>query len=173
MSKNKVKILLLGLSNSGKTSIALSLQKTTNLLSYTSLKPTKGIEISEFEDNETEYFIWDFGGQERYRKSHIEKFSGVITQTSEIIYVIDVQDEDNYFLSIEFLREILKMLKEENYLINISIFLHKFDNDFKIDGEKIKDLTTKIKTNIPEGFNYKIFHTTIFTVFHKTESSFS
>ena len=47
MSKNKnvAKILIMGLDNSGKTSILLSLQKKVNLLTYYSLKPTKGINI--------------------------------------------------------------------------------------------------------------------------------
>ena len=171
-SKKKVKILLLGLANSGKTSIALSLQKNTNLLAYTSLRPTRGIEISEFEDDDSEFVIWDFGGQKRYRTRHTEKFEGLITNTSEIIYVIDVQDEKNYILAIDFLRECLRMLKAEGYLTDLSIFLHKFDSNYKFDQEKIKEFITNIKGNIPDGFKYKIYNTTIFTVFNKAESTF-
>ena len=170
-SKKKVKILLLGLGNSGKTSIALSLKKNTNLLAYTSLGPTRGIEISEFEDDDTEFVIWDIGGQERYRKRHTEKFDGLISNTSEVIYVIDVQDEKNYLLAIDFLRECLRMLKAEGFLIDLSVFLHKFDANFKFDQEKIKELIINIKGNIPDGFNYKIYNTTIFTVFNKAEST--
>ena len=41
------KILVLGLDNSGKTSIVLALKGNENLLSYYSLKPTKGIQINK------------------------------------------------------------------------------------------------------------------------------
>ena len=43
------KILIMGLDNSGKTSILLSLRKDTNLLSYCALKPTLGIDIKKFD----------------------------------------------------------------------------------------------------------------------------
>lgn len=57
------KVLIIGLDNSGKTSILLSLTKTTNLLSYFSIKPTKGIQISSIEDGERIVKVWDFGAK--------------------------------------------------------------------------------------------------------------
>ncbi|MHA1130339.1 MAG: ADP-ribosylation factor-like protein [Candidatus Helarchaeota archaeon] len=60
--KTSTKIVIMGLDNSGKTSIVLSLSKDTNLLSYFSLKPTQGINISTLEENGLRFVIWDFGG---------------------------------------------------------------------------------------------------------------
>ena len=78
----KKKILILGLANSGKTSIALSMKNVTDLISFTSLQPTRGIEISEFEKENIEFLIWDFGGQEKYREQYKENLNKYISKTS-------------------------------------------------------------------------------------------
>ncbi len=167
MEKNLKKILILGLANSGKSSIVLSMQNITDLLSFTSLIPTRGIKISEFEDGNTKYLIWDFGGQERYRKKYKQKLHKYISETSEIIYAIDIQDENVYFISIVFLREILNVLKTAGLFFNLSIYFHKFDDNFTANEEKIKDLIKLIDEQIPEGFTYKIYHTKIHALFDK------
>lgn len=167
MEKNLKKILILGLANSGKSSIVLSMQNITDLLSFTSLIPTRGIKISEFEDGNTKYLIWDFGGQERYLKKYKQKLHKYISETSEIIYAIDIQDENVYFISIVFLREILNVLKTAGLFFNLSIYFHKFDDNFTANEEKIKDLIKLIDEQIPEGFTYKIYHTKIHALFDK------
>ncbi|MFX1569922.1 MAG: Rab family GTPase [Promethearchaeota archaeon] len=172
MLKNKKKILILGLANSGKTSIALSMQDVTDLISFTSLPPTRGIEISEFENEDTKYYIWDFGGQEKYREQYKKNLNKYISETSEIIYVIDIQDDNVFFISVVFLREILNILKEAGLYFEISIFFHKFDDNFKPDEEKVRNLLKIIKEEIPEGFTYKIFHTKIKALFEKKISSY-
>ncbi|MFX1365577.1 MAG: ADP-ribosylation factor-like protein [Promethearchaeota archaeon] len=173
MTKNKKKILLLGLANSGKTSIALSMQNITDLVSYTALQPTRGLEISEFENDDTEFFIWDFGGQEKYREQYKQKLNKYIAETSEIIYVIDIQDDNVFFISVVFLREILNILKTAGFKFELSIYFHKFDDNFKPDEEKIKDLLKIIKEEIPEGFTYKIYHTKIHALFEKNLSPYT
>ncbi len=171
MEKIKKKILLLGLANSGKTSIVLSMQRIKDLYSFTSLRPTEGIKISEFEDGNTEFVIWDFGGQEQYRKQHKQNLNKFVTETDELIYVIDIQDENVYFISVVFLREILNILKTAGIFFDISIYFHKFDANFKPNEEKVKELIKIIEDEIPEGFTYKIYHTKIHALFDKTPSS--
>ncbi len=164
------KILILGLANSGKTSIALSMKNVTDLISFTSLQPTRGIEISEFEKENIEFLIWDFGGQEKYREQYKENLNKYISKTSEIIYVIDIQDENLFFISVVFLREILNILKTADLFFELSIYFHKFDDNFKPDEEKVKELLKIIKEEIPEGFSYKIYHTKIQALFNKNQS---
>lgn len=164
------KILILGLANSGKTSIALSMQNITDLISFTSLQPTRGIKISEFEKENTEYLIWDFGGQEKYREQYKENLNKYISKTSEIIYVIDIQDENVFFISVVFLREILNILKTAGLFFDVSIYFHKFDDNFNPDEEKVKELLKIIKEEIPEGFTYKIYHTKIRALFEINQS---
>ncbi len=167
MSKEKVKILILGLSNSGKTCISLLLQKNINLLSFISLKPTKGIERSIFEDDKSQYIIWDFGGQETYRKEYKNKFSEYINGTDEIIFVIDVQNIEEHHLALEYLEEIVQILIKENIEVKFSVYLHKFDLDFNPEEETIKKLNSDIEEKFPRDIDFEIFKTNIYAVLHK------
>ena len=164
------KILIFGLANSGKTSIALSMKNVTDLNSFTSLSPTRGIEITEFEEGNSKFLIWDFGGQERYRSKYRENLKKYISETNEIIYVIDIQDENVYFISVVYLREILTVLKNEGYIFELTIYFHKYDNNFSPNELKIKELRKILEEEIPEGFSYKIYHTKINAVFDKKPS---
>ncbi len=171
MSKEKVKILILGLSNSGKTCISLLLQKNINLLSFISLKPTKGIERSIFEDDKSQYIIWDFGGQERYRTEYMKRFTEYLNGADEIIFVIDVQNIEEHHLALEYLEEIVNSLIKENIKVKFSVYLHKFDLDFKPDEETIKKLNNGIGEKFPRDFDYEIFNTNIYAVLHKRSST--
>jgi len=173
MEKNRKKVLILGLANSGKTSISLSMQKITNLSSYTSLIPTTEIEISKFDDGNTECLLWDFGGQEQYRKKYKQNMKEYIAETDEIIYVIDIQDENVYFISVVFLREILNVVKSAGYMFEVTVYFHKYDESFKPNEEKVRKLIKILDEEIPEGFTHKIYHTRISAVFEKTTSSFA
>jgi GTPase SAR1 family protein len=173
MEKNRKKVLILGLANSGKTSISLSMQSIISLSSYTSLIPTIEIEISKFEDETTEYLLWDFGGQEQYRKKYKQNMKEYIAETDEIIYVIDIQDENVYLISVVFLREILNVVKSAGYFFEVSVYFHKYDESFKPNEEKIRNLIKILGEEIPKGFMYKIYHTKISTVYEKTPSSFA
>jgi len=166
------KILMLGLDNSGKTSIVLSLKGKTNLLSYYSLNPTKKMEKDRIQMLYSEINIWDFGGQEQYRDKHLENFNKHVIGASKIIYVIDVQDKDRYEIAIEYFQKIINLIKDKSD-IDVSIFLHKFDPDLgetfpEINEKVVGALIQKIKVIIPSNIFYKIFKTTIYTMFEKT-----
>ena len=169
------KILIMGLDNSGKTSILLSLRKDTNLLSYCALKPTLGIDIKKFDTEDVTFSVWDFGGQQQYREEHLERFEEYIEKVERMIFVIDVQDMNRYTKAIEYLEKIVSQLKQFDVNVNFSIFLHKYDPNlsriekFKDIDEKINSgLVLKFKDIIPSDFSYDVFKTTIFTVFEKT-----
>ncbi len=159
--------MFLGLDNSGKTSIILSLQKKINLLDYVSLKTTKDYDITEIEDKDSKHQVWDFGGQYQYRDKHLRNLNNYLTGATKIIYVIDVQDKKKYDLSLEYFNNILNVIKKENVQIKLSIFFHKFDPDLKIDEKIVSDLTSRIIELIPQNLNYLLFKTSIYTVFRK------
>jgi len=169
----KRKILIMGLDNSGKTSIILSLKKNTNLLSYYSLKPTHGVEIINIQNQKDYYSIWDFGGQEEYRKEYLNNLEKYILKSDKIIFVIDIQDIDRYELALDYISKIIDFLKNNDLNVRLSVFLHKFDPNLdkkdQYSDEMIKSrLINKIREIIPSNFNYDIFKTTIYTVFQKT-----
>ena len=163
------KILLLGLDNAGKTSIVLSLKRDANLMSYFSVNPTKGLEIGRIENQDSNFSIWDFGGQEQYRNQHIQKLDEYLKSANKLIFVIDIQDGERYDLALTYLDEILNALKKKKMAISLSIFLHKFDKHIvDLYEEPSRKLISKIKKLIPEEFPLEISKTTIYTIFEKT-----
>ena len=166
------KILIMGLDNCGKTSILISLKKDANILSYFSLKPTKGVAIEKFEGQNI--VCWDLGGQKKYREEYLKDLGKYVKETDKIIFVIDVQDIKRFEVALEFLNRVVNNLEKSNS-IDFSIFLHKYDPNlnklakFKdIDDIIESKLVSEIKKIIPSNFNYDIFKTTIYTVFEKT-----
>ena len=84
IEKEKSKILIMGLDNAGKTSIILSLQCDTNILSYFKLKPTRGIKRINFEDFSKHYHIWDFGGQEQFRNEYLDDLKEYLIDSKKL-----------------------------------------------------------------------------------------
>jgi len=171
--KNAKKILIMGLDNSGKTSILLCLKGIKNLLSFYSIRPTKGADVVAFKISDLNYSIWDFGGQEAFREEYLENFNQYIIGTSKIIYVIDIQDIERYNLALNYLEEIIKHLKEYDRSVDFSIFLHKFDPDLEqynknVNENTVKDIINLINEKIPPNFNYSIHKTSIYTIFEKS-----
>jgi len=172
---NHRKILLVGLDNSGKTSIAQSLQGITNLPSFQNLKPTQGADIRNINALNSEFTIFDLGGQESFRREYLENFDQYISGTNKLIYVFDIQDNERYDLSLDYFEKILDLVekKVENNNLEISIFLHKFDPDLKdtrvdLTDEIINDFKEKIKKRMEKSeFFYQIFMTSIYALFRK------
>ena len=174
MGDKNSKILILGLDNCGKTTILLSLKEDTNLLSYLSLKPTRCVNIEQFQENNFNIYVWDFGGQKEYRSDHITNFAKYIKKVDEILYIIDVQDYNRYNQALKYLEDIIKSIEQEEKIIELSIFLHKYDPnlknkaEFKDIDEKINVLINKQIFNlIPAKFKYKIYRSSVYTLFEK------
>ena len=81
---NHRKILLVGLDNSGKTSIAQSLHGITNLPSFQNMKPTQGVDIRNINAINSEFAIFDLGGQESFRSEHLENFDQYIRGANKL-----------------------------------------------------------------------------------------
>ncbi len=170
--KKESKIVIMGLGNSGKTSILLSIQQRTNLLSFIGLKPTRGVNITEMTDESTDYSLWDLGGQEQYRKNHLENLEKYLEHTEKLIFVIDVQDQEKYPIAIDYFEKIINGIKKRNKSPKISIYFHKFDPNIEeieksFNSDLVSELNDKMIKLIPEGIDYLIFKTSIYTVFNK------
>ena len=171
-SKNTKKIVLMGLDNSGKTSIVLCLKGVKNLSSFTAITPTRGFEINKFRTLGSEFNIWDFGGQEKFREDYFKNFKDHIKGASKLIYVIDIQDRERYDISLEYLAEIITLLRKTKVNLDFSLFLHKFDPDMEIVKKEIKEeviqtLIKRIDDIIPPDIPFQIYKTSIYTVFQK------
>lgn len=162
----------MGLDNAGKTSIIISLTKKANLLSFCNIKPTQGLDIVNINDDPYMKFnIWDFGGQETFRKEYLEKFDDYFIDVDRFIYVIDAQDDARYELALTFLMNIIKELQDRRIKLDFSIYIHKCDPTLDMEiafHNRIQhDLIDKINKIIPSSFKCKIFKTSVYTVFKK------
>lgn len=173
IKKVEKKILVMGLDNSGKTSIILSLRPDSTILPFHHLKPTYGLKIEGCSDLEEKYFIWDFGGQKKYREEHLETLPHKITDTEKLIYVFDVQDTERYDQGLDYLKRIMDRIAD--YELEIVIYLHKYDPFLEHEpsheiNEKLRLLIEKIGKIIPENKEYKVFRTCILTHLRKLPS---
>jgi len=173
--QESTKIIIVGLDNCGKSSILVSLKEDSNLLSFITLHPTRGVNIEEILAEDKLINVLDLGGQQQYRQSHLEKFKELIVGVKTLIFVIDVQDFKRYKLALNYFKGIIDLLNESKNFINISIYLHKYDPNLK-KQKRYQDIDNKINTEliipieqiIPSEFKYNFFKTAIYTVFEKT-----
>ncbi|MBY8984056.1 MAG: 50S ribosome-binding GTPase [Candidatus Lokiarchaeota archaeon] len=165
--ENQVKILLMGLDNSGKTSILTCLKGIKKISVFNALRPTRGADWDNFKNLNRSYVIVDLGGQETFRDGYMNDFTVILAGASKIIYVIDIQDTNRYDEALEYLNRVIHQIPNPND-IDFSIFLHKFDSDFKSNENDIDQLIRKIKQVTPPNFNYSLHKTAIYATFEKT-----
>ena len=168
------KVVLMGLDDSGKSSIVLSLEGVKNLQAFSNMNPTRNFEISNFSLMDTAFGIWDFGGQEQYRTDHLLTFKENLKETDKFIFVIDIQDVARYDLALDYLRKVSQLIIEHDIKVEFSIFLHKYDPDLGITNPEItediiKGIIKKIDTIMKEKLEYDLFKTTIYATFQKSK----
>jgi ADP-ribosylation factor-like protein 2 len=125
--KNQIKILILGLDNSGKTSIL------NNMLGkdQKGVIPTIGFNIINHKTADKNLNFWDIGGQLNLRNFWFNYFND---KFNEVLWVIDLSNLMNRY--VENLDEFEKIKK---YLINLKlvVVLNKLDL-FEGDVEEVK-----------------------------------
>lgn len=161
----KVKILLSGLDNAGKSAILNILTKRFNNIA--NLKPTVEVNIEQFpmaDAANISFVYWDMGGQEQYRAKYIENPERYFIDVKSVIYVIDVRDKAMYEQSEAYLIKILDILESFSQYPDFYIFLHKADpqiyEEIQKDLEYLEGEMKRIFTNRP--FEYHLLHTSIY-----------
>jgi len=171
-SNQSIKIVLIGLHNSGKTSILNCLKGIKGISAFNNPMPTKGLDVQSFKALDSKYTIWDLGGQEAYIDDYFNDFRKFTKGTRKIIYVIDIQDTKRYDNALKYLKRVIDSIKEQNN-IDFSVFLHKFDPDLIFDSNLsehvINDFILKIKEIFPPNFIYSLNKTTIYAIFEKNK----
>jgi GTPase SAR1 family protein len=163
----------MGLDNSGKTSITLALKGNRNLLSFYSLKPTFGVNVEKIIEEEGGYYIWDFGGQEQFRAKYLEDFPRYAESATRIIFVFDIQDLERIPEALSYLKDVLQCVGDINLQIPLDIFLHKYDPSLEMEGDEridvaVENLKEEFKNLIPADMDFRLYKTTIYTVFRQT-----
>jgi len=162
--QRKMKIIFAGLDDSGKTSFLLSIDRKFSKL--IGLRPTRGANISSIEALGATIFLWDLGGQKKFRE-RIEKEQIYLFEADLLFYFIDVRNEARFKESIEYLKNIKKALAQLEQATPIIYVLSKGDPDI-VDSKEIKNNLKVIKNELAKislDKNPEIYITSIFKIF--------
>jgi Ras-related GTP-binding protein A/B len=119
------KIVLLGMSNAGKTSIIKSLTREFKMLA--NLQPTQGIERNSVEILGNSIIFWDFGGQDIYRNKYLKNPERFFVSISYIFYVIDVQDRHQFEENKNYFEAVIKESFKYSPKAQLILLFHKLD----------------------------------------------
>ncbi|MFX1346657.1 MAG: ADP-ribosylation factor-like protein [Promethearchaeota archaeon] len=160
-SENLKKIVLMGLSNAGKTCIyerVFEGKKPWELMQSTA---TKGIDYKNYEvGNLTKPMIWDLGGQQQYLDEyHGPLRKSIFQKAAVLLYIIDAADSDRFENArVEFEWSVNQILTyNQNPVINV--FFHKID---LIHDKDV--LISYLKNYLSQKISYKInyYSTSVF-----------
>merc|ERR1712118_189608 len=85
------KIVIVGLNNSGKTTILYKL----HLGQVVQTQPTIGSNVEEVKHDNLTFQVWDLGGQENLRAN----WSMYFEETDAVVFVVDSNDQENMVLA--------------------------------------------------------------------------
>lgn len=166
-SEDVKKIVLMGLSNAGKTCIyerVFEGKKPWELMKSTA---TKGINYKNYEvGTVSKPMIWDLGGQQQYLDEyHGPLKKSIFQKASVLLYVVDASDVERY----ENARNELEWSVNEILTFNkspiINVFLHKIDliNDKKAVITYLKNLLTQNIAHEIHFYPTSVFDESLFT----------
>lgn len=163
--ERKLKIILAGLDDSGKTSFLLSVDRKFSKLM--NLKPTAGAKTTKIQALGATLFVWDLGGQNIYREKYLTKSSIYLYEADLIFYFIDIQNRKRFEESLEYLRNINHILMRElDQEIPIIFIFSKADLDI-LDTKEIQKNIRYLKNEIKEITHMRdlnVFTTSIFEI---------
>lgn len=166
----KIKVLFVGLGNSGKTSYLRAIRQKFSEL--TEIRPTKGVERTEINVLGHQLKEWDLGGQEKYRASYIKNADLYLYDSNLLFYFIDIRDEKRFEESFEYFGKLIDIMRAFNQFPPLIINFHKMDPDISDTPELKEKLETLEKkfTELSKGFTTRFFNTSIFEVYSLNKS---
>lgn len=160
------KIAVMGMQNAGKTSFINFLLGQSPDEKFKETSPTVSVDHKNMKLGNVQLAVWDFGGQQSFRKEYLESPDEFFVNTEVLLYLVDSQDDNMYADSIDYFNSILTIMAKMKEKIHIIIDLHKYDPDLSqnIDfivktqwlEEKFKDIVKRF------NFPYEIIKTSIF-----------
>jgi len=166
-SEDLKKIILMGLSNAGKTCIyerVFEGKKPWELMQSTA---TKGIDYKKYEvSTVSKPMIWDLGGQQQY----IDEYHGplrnsIFQKASVLLYVIDASDADRFEKArVEFEWSINQILSFNKTPL-LYVFFHKIDL-IHDKNTLVSYLKNFLSENMPYDINFystSVFDESLFT----------
>ncbi len=149
-----MKISLVGLNGSGKTSIYLTMFAEKLPYETKMLAPTIMYEVRRHPYLGVDVSLFDFGGQEQYREEYLNKPQDLMG-SDVVVFVIDLHNPDMVENACQYFKRILQIFKEYGETPKIQVFYHKYDTeDYQrefLDANLQK--TKEVLEEIFEGWN--------------------
>ncbi|MFW9852171.1 MAG: ADP-ribosylation factor-like protein [Candidatus Thorarchaeota archaeon] len=159
---NGKKILLLGLTQSGKTSIIKTFFEGMTPEDTESLDATIKFESNSYGFNDHKIQVYDVGGQIVYLEEAIEKNKErIFTDVKSLIFVIELPNMSTYELSRQYLLRILKNVYLYSDNPETYVFAHKID----LISKEYRDEAVRVFKKyfaIEEVKKIKVFQTSIY-----------
>jgi GTPase SAR1 family protein len=121
-----MKISLVGLAGCGKTSIYGTTFAGKTPTETKDLAPTVMYEVRRHPYLGLNVSIFDFGGQEQYRNSYLDK-PEIFAETDVLIPIVDLHDESKFDMAKDYFLKIMEIFSDKPP--KIIIFLHKYDTE--------------------------------------------
>lgn len=129
----KVKYLLVGNWAAGKSSVYYQFFENWSDAKLEKIRPTVDKWIANYNSSSDERFtIYDLGGQEQYRKKHLQDET-LFSNLRCVIFVVDVQNLGNVEEVLGYYSKVLGRVREAGETPHIAVFLHKVDPDRRFD----------------------------------------
>jgi GTPase SAR1 family protein len=123
-----MKLSLIGLSGCGKTSLYSVAFAEKTAQDTKSLSPTILYETRRHPFLGLQVGIFDFGGQEQYRKEYLEK-PDIFRGTDILIPIVDLHDPGNFERAKEYFVGLLDIYRKNNEKPRVFLLLHKYDTE--------------------------------------------
>ncbi|ORX77533.1 ADP-ribosylation factor 6-like protein [Anaeromyces robustus] len=135
--KNKeMRLLMLGLDCSGKTTILYKLKGSKSEEKPPSTVPTVGFNVEEVTFRKVKFSVWDVGGQDKIRPLWRHYYAG----TQGLIFIVDSSDRNRIE---EAGQELFKIIQDQEMSkVNVLVLANKQDIEGALSAEEIK---TKMK----------------------------
>jgi len=170
-SHKTLKMILSGLDNAGKSSMLVVMKKMYQFEdTIHNLRPTAMIDYYNRKFLGYSIDIWDMGGQEKFRERYLKR-SMYFDELNVLIYLIDVTDTDRIHVSLQYLDQVLQILREGSYNKNEEIFVcftkMDFDRAFTERPEYIANLSLARRAILDKykDFKFDFFSTSIYNTY--------
>lgn len=145
MNKKTIKIVFSGLDNAGKTSMLVGFKRMYGFEEEIhNLKPTSLIDYYNRDFLNLQLNFFDMGGQRKFREMYLKR-QMYFESCDLLIYLIDIQDEFRYSESIQYLENVLNVLKKTEYSNENPIYLCFSKADYEMIMDNPEDYLSKVK----------------------------
>jgi GTPase SAR1 family protein len=158
-----VKISLVGLPNSGKTSIYSVAFAEKSAADCKNFSPTTQYEVHKHPFLGLQLAVLDLGGQEALKKEYLEDES-LFKDTSILVPVINVQDPDKFNMARQYLIEALNAYRKNNEKPRVFLLFHKYDTEHFNENQLKNNLehAKRIFLDLFKDYDFEFALTSIF-----------